>query len=72
MVVAGQGSSFTFTAGQRGPFEGQGPFGGRQSPFGRQNPFDRNDDIIEGEYRDETERDHQRLDRDDDDSPEKK
>lgn len=59
MVVAGQGSSFTFTAGQ-----------GR--PFGRQNPFDRNDDIIEGEYRDETERDHQRLDRDEDDSAEKK
>ena len=72
MVVAGRGSSFTFTAGQRGPFDGQGPFSGRESPFGRQNPFDRNEDIIEGEYRDETERDHQRLDRDDDDSPKKK
>ncbi len=72
MVVAGQGGSFTFTAGQRGPFEGQGPFGGREGPFGRQSPFDRNGDIIEGEYRDETEHDHQRLDRDDDDSPEKK
>lgn len=59
MVMAGQGSSFTFTAGQGGP-------------FGRQNPFDRNKDIIEGEYRDETEREHQRLDRDDDDSAEKK
>ncbi|MFN2360510.1 MAG: FxsA family protein [Marinobacter sp.] len=71
MVVAGQGSRFTFTAGQRGPFDGQGPFGGRESPFGRQSPFDRNDDIIEGEYRDETERDHQRLDSDDDDSSKK-
>jgi len=72
MVVTGKTSSFTFTAGQRGPFDGQGPFGGRDSPFGRQNPFDRNDDIIEGEYRDETERDYQRLDRRDDDSQEKK
>jgi len=57
MVVAGQSGSFTFTAGR------QGPFGGREGPFGRQNPFDRNDDIIEGEYRDETERDYDRLNR---------
>ncbi|WP_434049406.1 FxsA family protein [Marinobacter salarius] len=63
MVVAGQSGGFTFTAGQQGPFQGQGPFGGREGPFGRQNPFDRNDDIIEGEYRDETERDYDRLNR---------
>lgn len=71
MVVAGQSGSFTFTAGQRGPSRGQGPFTGSEGPFGRQSPFDRNGDIIEGEYRDETGRDHQRLDRDDDDSPKK-
>jgi UPF0716 protein FxsA len=74
MVVAGQSGSFTFTGGQ------QGPFGDRQGPFGRQNPFDRNDDIIEGEYRDETERKFDRLDRNasnresrepDDDAPKK-
>ena len=59
MVVAGQSGSFTFTAGQGG--SSRGPFGGREGPFGRQNPFDRNDDIIEGEYRDETEREYDRL-----------
>lgn len=70
--LAAQALKRMVVAGQRGPFEGQGPFGGRERPFGRQNPFDRNKDIIEGEYRDETERDHQRLNRDDDDSAEKK
>lgn len=57
MVVAGKSGSFTFTG------EYRGPFGGRQGPFGRQNPFDRNDDIIEGDYRDETDRGFERLDR---------
>ena len=47
MVVAGQSASFTFRAGS-------GPFGPGQGPFGQ-------DDIIEGEYRDETERDFSRL-----------
>jgi len=74
MVVAGQSGGFTFTAGQRGPF------GGGEGPFGRQNPFDRNSDIIEGEYRDETEHEYDRLNRgtsdregrdDDDDQPKK-
>ncbi|MFC4260310.1 FxsA family protein [Marinobacter lacisalsi] len=53
MVVRGQGSSFFFSAGGSGPFGGQGPFGGR--PGG--------DDPIEGEYRDETERDHDRIEK---------
>lgn len=49
MVVAGQSGSFSFSAGQKPPFGG----------------FERRDDIIEGEYRDETERSHERLDNDD-------
>ncbi len=57
MVVAGQSSSFTFRAGS-------GPFGPGQGPFGP----DR-DDIIEGEFRDETERDRELLDRDDKNGP---
>lgn len=64
MVVAGQSGSFSFRAGS-GPFgPGQGPKGPGQDPF----RSDR-DDIIEGEYRDETERDHERLDRDDRNDP---
>lgn len=50
MVVSGQAQGFHFTAGSRGPFDGQGPFG-------------RDDDIIEGEYRDETRRDHDRIEK---------
>jgi UPF0716 protein FxsA len=55
LVVSGQSSAFVFRSGGRGPFD-QGPFGG-------QNPFDRdaNGDIIEGDYQDQTERDHDRL-----------
>lgn len=53
MVVRGQGSSFFFSSGGSGPFSGQGPFGGR--PGG--------DDPIEGEYQDETERDHDRIEK---------
>lgn len=55
MVVAGQFGGFTFRAGP-------GPFGPGADPFGfSRHPSDR-DDIIEGEYRDETERDYGRLD----------
>lgn len=53
MVVAGQSQSFRFTAG------------GGQNPFGHQRPFDRdsNGDTFEGEYRDETETDHDRIEK---------
>ena len=70
MVVAGQSGGFTFRAGS-GPFgPGQGPFGPGADPFGtRSGPGDR-DDIIEGEYRDETERDGERLDHDRKNGPE--
>ncbi len=53
MVVRGQSSSFFFTSAGRDPFAGQGPFGRR--------PGD--DDPIEGEYRDETERDRDRIEK---------
>ena len=53
MVVRGQSSSFFFTSGGGDPFGGQGPFGRR--PGG--------EDPIEGEYRDETERDHDRIEK---------
>ncbi len=59
MVVAGQSGSFTFTAGRQDPFGG--PFG---QHGGRRDPFRRDDDIIEGEYRDETRRDRGELPRD--------
>ena len=65
MVMSGQGSGFHFRAGGgQGPF-GPDPFGGQESPFGRQRPFDRdaNGDIIEGEYRDETESDQDRIEK---------
>lgn len=66
MVVAGQSGGFTFRAGS-------GPFGPGSDPFGsRPGPSDR-DDIIEGEYRDETERGYEQLndrpDRDDKNGP---
>ena len=64
MVVAGQSQSFTFRSGPD-PFGN----GGGQNPFGRR-PFDR-DDIIEGEYRDETQRDYRQLDSDEDPGDEK-
>jgi len=56
MAVAGQSASFSFRAGS-------GPFGPRPGPGGAR------DDIIEGEYRDETERDRERLDRDNENGP---
>ncbi|MDO6443680.1 FxsA family protein [Marinobacter sp. 2_MG-2023] len=65
MVVSGKSSGFYFRAGSgQNPF-GQDPFGRSDSPFGKQRPFDRdgNGDIIEGEYRDETETDHDRLEK---------
>jgi UPF0716 protein FxsA len=58
LTVVGSASGFSF--------KGQpGQFGGEQGPFGGQNPFDRdvNGDIIEGEYRDETETHHDRIDK---------
>lgn len=60
MTVAGQSQSFHFHAGSFG----QGPFDG-QGPFGPQRPFDRdaNGDIIEGEYKDETESDRDRIEK---------
>jgi UPF0716 protein FxsA len=62
MVVAGQSSSFTFRAGS-GPFgPGQGPFGAGGDPFGARRGQSGQDDIIEGEYRDETRRDYDQLD----------
>ncbi len=53
MVVRGQGSSFFFGAGGQGP-SGAGPFGRRP---------DRGDDIIDGEYRDETSRDRDHIEK---------
>ncbi|HKK56423.1 FxsA family protein [Marinobacter sp.] len=67
MVVAGQSGNFTFRAGSFGP--GQGPFGPGADPFGPRPGAPGRDDIIEGEYRDETERDRDRLDRDDKSDP---
>lgn len=64
MVASGKRGGFYFRAGGgQGPF-GQDPFGGND-PFGRQRPFDRDEDgeIIEGEYRDETKTDRDRLDK---------
>lgn len=61
MVVAGQSGTFSFRAGS-GPFgPGQGPFGPGGDPFGTQRGPSGQDDIIEGEYRDETKRDHDQL-----------
>lgn len=58
LTIVGSASGFSFT-GQ------SGPFGGGESPFGRQKPFDRdaNGEIIEGEFRDETETHHDRIDK---------
>ena len=53
MVVQGQGSRFFFSAGGD-PFGGHGPFGGRTGG---------GDEPIEGEYRDETERGHDRIEK---------
>ncbi|NWO04444.1 MAG: FxsA family protein [Alteromonadaceae bacterium] len=60
MTVAGGSQSFHFQAGsfRQGPFDGQGPFG-PQGPFDR----DANGDIIEGEYKDETETDRDRIEK---------
>ncbi|WP_203300296.1 FxsA family protein [Marinobacter sediminum] len=66
MVVSGQSRGFHFRAGGgAGPF-GQDPFGGAgENPFGRQRPFDRDSEgnIIEGEYQDQTETDHDRIEK---------
>ena len=65
MVAAGRSRSFHFrSGGGSNPF-GQDPFGGRENPFGQQRPFDRDSkgDIIEGEYQDETESDHDRIEK---------
>ena len=65
MVVAGRSRSFHFrSGGESNPF-GHDPFGGRENPFGQQRPFDRDSkgDIIEGEYQDETESDHDRIEK---------
>ncbi len=51
-VVRGQSSRFFFSAGS-GPSNGRGPFSSRSGE----------DDPIEGEYRDETERDHSRIEK---------
>lgn len=56
MVVQGQSSGFFFSAGGSGPFAGQGPASGRP---GR----DADGDIIEGDYRDETEHDQDRIEK---------
>ncbi len=66
MVVSGQSRGFHFrTGGGARPF-GQDPFGGAgENPFGRQRPFDRDSEgnIIEGEYQDQTETDHDRIEK---------
>ncbi|MBQ0831252.1 FxsA family protein [Marinobacter sp.] len=65
MVASSKNGGFYFRAGSgQSPF-GRDPFGDRNNPFGQQRPFDRdgNGDIIEGEYRDETKTDHERLDK---------
>lgn len=63
MVVAGQSRSqgvyFRFRAGGGSDPFGQDPFGSRENPFGR----DSNGDIIEGEYRDETESDRDQIEK---------
>ena len=51
MVVSGQSSSFYFRAGP-GAFDDQAPFG-----------RDADGNIIEGEFRDETSRDHDRIEK---------
>ncbi|QSP94444.1 FxsA family protein [Marinobacter salinisoli] len=67
MVISGQSRNFQFRAGQ-GPFD-RGPFGeqgrpfGHQSPFDRESRFDQDGDIIEGEYRDSTESDRDRIEK---------
>ena len=66
MVVSGQSRGFHFrSGGGAGPF-GHDPFGGAgENPFGRQRPFDRDSEgnIIEGEYQDQTETDHDRIEK---------
>lgn len=53
MVIRGQSTGFHWSSGGGDPFGGQGPFGQPR----------RGDDPIEGEYRDETERDHDRIEK---------
>ena len=53
LVVRGQGSGFYWSSGGADPFADQGPFGRRHD----------GDAPIEGEYRDETERDHDRIEK---------
>ncbi|SFR77503.1 UPF0716 protein FxsA [Marinobacter daqiaonensis] len=54
MVVRGQGNAYFFTSSGADPFGGQGPFNRRPGA---------DDGTIEGEYRDETERDHDRIEK---------
>ncbi|WP_336366983.1 FxsA family protein [Marinobacter sp. C2H3] len=54
LVISGQGASMQFGSGA-------GPFAGGQGPFGPRGPFDQRGDVIDGEYQDHTERDHDRL-----------
>lgn len=61
MVISGQRSHFEFRAGP-GPFD-RDPFGEQGGPFGRQSPFDRDGDIIEGEYKDSTQSDRDRIEK---------
>jgi UPF0716 protein FxsA len=58
LTIAGSAGAFSFN-GQPGQSDGG------QNPFGHQKPFDReaSGDIIEGEYRDETESHRDRIDK---------
>lgn len=53
MVIRGQGSGFFWSSGGGDPFSGQGPFSRRPGEG----------DPIEGEYRDETERDRDQIEK---------
>lgn len=54
LVVRGQSGGFHWSSGGRDPFGGADPFGRRRGP---------DDEVIEGEYRDETSRDHDHLEK---------
>lgn len=66
LTVSGGAAYFRFSAGGDDPFATGDPF--RSGPSGPRSPFDRdeNGDIIEGEYRDNTPHDYERLPGDDD------
>lgn len=54
LVVRGQGAGFYWSSGGGDPFGGADPFGRRRGP---------DDEVIEGEYRDETSRDHDHIEK---------